>query len=61
MLQGAASRLSSRELATHLASWNYPSYSWTVPYPDVVDEVYEDDDEDMRGFFADEPEPAQAA
>ena len=30
-------------------------------YPDVVDEVYQDDDEDMRGFFADEPDPAQAA
>ena len=31
VLQGAASRLSSRELATHLASTNCPSYTWTVP------------------------------
>ena len=31
VLQGAASRLSSPELATHLASWNCPSYSWTAP------------------------------
>ena len=30
-------------------------------YPDVVDEVYQDHDVDMRGFFADEPDPAQAA
>ena len=30
-------------------------------YPDAVDEVYPDDDEDMRGFFDDEPDPAQAA
>ena len=30
-------------------------------YPDAVDEVYPDHDEDMRGFFDDEPEPAQAA
>ena len=31
VLQGAASRLSSRELATHQASTNCPSYTWTVP------------------------------
>ncbi len=31
VLQGAASRLSSRELATHLAGWNCPSCPWTVP------------------------------
>ena len=28
-------------------------------YPDTVDEVYEEDD--MRGFFDDEPEPGLAA